>query len=131
MIQPATRVVAAVIEREGRVLVAQRAPKNRHGGMWEFPGGKVERGESDIDALKRELLEELGLRLIRAEAPLAELHDPGSQFLIVFLPVVVDGQPECREHAATFWAAWRDLPDMPLAPTDARFVDQVISRQQT
>lgn len=119
-----TRVVAAVIERAGRVLVAQRSLEKRHGGMWEFPGGKVERGESDADALSRELQEELGLRVTAVSTALAELHDPGSGFLIVFLPVAAEGHPECREHLSIRWAAWPELSEVLLAPMDRQFVSQ-------
>jgi A/G-specific adenine glycosylase len=54
-------VVAAVIERGGRVLVSQRGPGGGHPGLWEFPGGKREPGERDAQALRRELREELGI----------------------------------------------------------------------
>jgi len=53
------RVVAAVIERDGRYLIAQRLPKAVFAGYWEFPGGKVEPGEDDATALRREMVEEL------------------------------------------------------------------------
>lgn len=124
---PFTRVVAAVIERQNRVLVAQRAAERRHGGMWEFPGGKVEGTESDIDALRRELAEELGLRVVSTSPAVATLHDPGSDFIIIFVPVVADGEPECREHIAILWAAWSELATMPLAPTDRRFVAAIVA----
>lgn len=111
-----------MIERGGRVLIAQRPLEKRHGEMWEFPGGKVEGGESDLQALTRELHEELGLRVTGVSPALAEFRDPGSEFLIVFVPVVAEGQPECREHVAVRWAEWPELDAMPLAPTDRRFV---------
>ena len=55
------RVLATVIRRDGRLLVCQRPSHKRHGGLWEFPGGKVEPGESDLAASRRELAEELGV----------------------------------------------------------------------
>lgn len=55
------RVICAVILRQGRVLIAHRAPQQKHGGMWEFPGGKVEAGESDAQCLARELAEEFDI----------------------------------------------------------------------
>lgn len=124
-----TRVVAGVIERDGRVLVAQRPLDKRHGGMWEFPGGKVEGGESDLTALSRELLEEFGLRVRGAGKPLAEFHDAGSEFLIAFIPVVTVGEPHCHEHLAVRWAEWSELRHIALAPTDLRFVDQIVSQK--
>lgn len=119
-----TRVVAAIIERRGRVLVALRPPGKRHGGLWEFPGGKVEGCETDLDALRRELAEELGVRVISASQPLASLNDPGSTFRIVFIPVTVEDEPECREHSAIRWVPWSELVLLPLAPTDRRFVSE-------
>jgi len=57
-------VVAALIERGGRLLISQRRPEAGHGGRWEFPGGKREAGEQDDQALHRELREELGIDLV-------------------------------------------------------------------
>jgi mutator protein MutT len=115
------RVVAAVIERDDCVLLALRPSGKRYAGMWEFPGGKVQEAESDLDAIRRELAEELGLRVLSISQPVATLQDPGSVFLIVFVPVSVEGEPECREHSAIRWTAWSDLAAMPLAPTDRQF----------
>ncbi len=68
MSQPnVTRVVAAYIEERGKVLVQQRPAHKARGGFWELPGGKVDPGESDADALKRELHEELSIK--------ADIHD--------------------------------------------------------
>jgi 8-oxo-dGTP diphosphatase len=118
----AVRVVAAVIRRGDRLLVCQRPLHKRHGGLWEFPGGKCEPGETDADALRRELWEELELRLVRAGAPEFELHDPGSPFLIVFVPVEVAGEPVCHEHAALCWGTVEEVGALPLAPSDRGFV---------
>ena len=57
------RVIAAVVWRGDRLLVCQRPAHKRHGGLWEFPGGKVEAGESDAAAARRELREELGVEV--------------------------------------------------------------------
>jgi 8-oxo-dGTP diphosphatase len=92
--------------------------------LWEFPGGKVQGAESDLDAIRRELGEELGLRVVSASRPVAALRDNGSAFLIVFLPVRVEGEPECREHSEIRWVAWTELAELPLAPTDRQFVTE-------
>ena len=124
-----TRVVAAIIERGNCVLVALRPLEKRHGGMWEFPGGKVEGTETDLDALRRELSEELAVRVVTMSQPVAVLRDPGSQFLIVFVPVVVEGEPECREHMEVRWVPWNELTALPLAPTDRKLVAMREARQ--
>jgi len=123
MIEAPIRVVAAIIETDGRVLVARRAFEKRHGGLWEFPGGKCEPDESDEDALARELIEELGVELTHAGVPLASLRDPASPFEIVFIPVDIRGEPECLEHLEIRWVSIADLEMLPLAPTDRRFVE--------
>jgi mutator protein MutT len=116
------RVVAAVVRRGERVLVCQRPAHKRHGGLWEFPGGKCEPGESDVQALRRELQEELGLELRSAGTPEYEAHDEGSPFVIVFIPVVTTGEAVAHEHAALRWSTLEQAAMLPLAPSDRRYV---------
>jgi mutator protein MutT len=116
------RVVAAVIEHDGKVLVCQRPSHKRHGGLWEFPGGKVERGENDFEAVARELAEELGVRVRRVGRAAFSCADPGSDFVIEFLPVEIEGEPVCLEHEALAWAGDGELLSLALAPSDRRFV---------
>ncbi|MFL5614828.1 MAG: NUDIX domain-containing protein [Gemmatimonadaceae bacterium] len=63
------RVIAAVIERGGRLLVCQRPEHKRHSGLWEFPGGKLEPNEDDVTAARRELRDEPILELVAAGQP--------------------------------------------------------------
>jgi 8-oxo-dGTP pyrophosphatase MutT (NUDIX family) len=115
-------VVAAVIRRETRLLVGRRPLHKRHGGLWEFPGGKLLVGEDLAAAAARELREELGLELCGVGAILFDAADPGSPFLIRFLEVEVEGSPVPREHDAVGWFTPAELGRLPLAPSDARFV---------
>lgn len=119
------RVLAAVVTRGDRYLVCRRPAHKRHGGLWEFPGGKLEAGESLLDAAVRELAEELGVRVVRIEAPVFEGGDPGSHYIIEFVATEIDGEPECLEHEAIAWATLDELADFELAPTDRRFVEFV------
>ena len=117
---PATiRVLAAVIERDGRYLLAQRPAHKRHGSHWEFPGGKVEPGESDFDALFRELQEELGVTLRTLGRVWCTHRDGDSAFEITFLDAHIDGEPQALEHDALVWAAASQLGSYALAPSDA------------
>jgi mutator protein MutT len=117
------RVLAAVLVREGRVLIARRPAHKRHGGLWEFPGGKVEPGESDDDAMARELREELGLRLVTLGPVRFVRADPGTPFEIVFLEVAADGEPVAHEHEALAWVLPEELAGYALAPSDAAFAE--------
>ena len=117
------RVLAAVVTRGDRLLVCQRPPHKRHGGLWEFPGGKQEPGETDEDTARRELHEELGV-LVRATGPEQfAIGDTGSPFLIAFVPTEIAGEPTCHEHTALAWATLDELRAMALAPSDARYVE--------
>ncbi len=117
-------VVAAIVRRDGRVLLAQRPEHKRHGSMWEFPGGKVRPGESIHDALDRELREELGVEVTRVGATVQAVHDPGSPFEIRFVEVEIEGVPRALEHIALRWARIDELSGIPLAPADRRFADR-------
>lgn len=119
-------VVAAVIRRDERLLVGRRPVHKRHGGLWEFPGGKLLTGEDLAAAARRELAEELGLRVRAVGDTLFDAADPGSPFVIHFLEVEVDGEPEPREHDAVAWLDPRHLAKLPLAPSDARFVAELL-----
>lgn len=122
------RVIAAVASRGDRLLVCQRPAHKRHGGLWEFPGGKCEPGETDMEAATRELREELDVEVMSIDEPEFAIADPGSEFLIVFAPVTIEGEPQCLEHDALRWAMLDELMVMPLAPSDRRFVEHRLSR---
>ena len=115
------RVVAAVIEREGRYLLCQRPAGKHHAGLWEFPGGKVHEDETDADALRRELEEELDVAPAAEPVLAAEHADAGASFLICFLKTTVTGEPQCLEHAAIGWFSPEEIPSLELAPADAAF----------
>lgn len=115
------RVVAAVVRRYGRLLVCQRPAHKRHGGLWEFPGGKLEAGESALEGARRELAEELDVVVRSVDEMEFSIHDPGSAFVIEFHPVEIDGEPRCLEHSALAWATPEQLLELPLAPSDRAF----------
>ena len=116
-----TRVVAAVIERDGRLLLCQRPAHKRHGGLWEFPGGKLDPGESVLEAVTRELDEELGVQVSNVGETLFKRVDPGSPYLIEFVEVSVVGEPISIEHSEVRWLVPEKVVNLPLAPTDAEF----------
>ena len=120
-------VIAAVIHRDGRYLVGRRPVEKRHGGLWEFPGGKVDAGESWLEAVHRELAEELDMGATATGALLLSVHDDGSPFVIHFLEVEATGEPTPLEHSAVGWYTPDEMAELPLAPADARFVSRLRS----
>jgi len=123
------RVVAAVVEREGRLLLGLRPRHKRHGGLWEFPGGKIDEGEDYEGATRRELLEELELHAERVGERLFAVEDEGSPFVIEFYTVEVRGTPVAHEHAEVGWFTTEALEAMPLAPADRAFVGWYAERR--
>jgi mutator protein MutT len=116
-------VVAAVVQRRGRFLLCRRPSHKRHGGCWEFPGGKVHPGESLADAARRELAEELGVSVTMTGRVHASIPDPGSVFIVDFLEVAVRGRPVLTEHSALAWVELAQLATLQMAPSDRQFAD--------
>ena len=107
-------VAAAVIRgTEGRILIARRPDHVHQGGLWEFPGGKVEDGESVRAALERELFEELGIRVLVARPLLKVSHDyPDKQVLLDVWDVsAFSGEPQGVEGQPLAWVSSRQLAD--------------------
>jgi 8-oxo-dGTP diphosphatase len=117
------KVVAAVIRRSDAFLLCQRPFHKRHGGLWEFPGGKVDAGESIEGALCRELREELGVRVTSVGDTLFVETDPGSPFEINFIEVTISGAISVIEHERVEWVTISDCWQYTLAPSDAAFVE--------
>lgn len=106
--------VGVILDAAGeKILLSRRADDAHQGGLWEFPGGKVEAGESLHCALARELQEELGIR-VGSTAPLLEvLHDYGDKKVLLDVHVVRDfeGEPKSLEGQPLVWVAVQDLDD--------------------
>jgi mutator protein MutT len=120
-------VVASVIHKEDRVLVAKRPKHKRHGGLWEFPGGKMLEGESVLDAVSRELLEELNVATVSVGDILFASQDEA--FLIQFVVAQIDGEPESIEHSEIRWVTMDEVKKLHLAPTDKKFVLEYLTQK--
>lgn len=121
-------VVAAVIRREDRYLLGKRPLPKRHGGLWEFPGGKIHDGESTFEAARRELAEELALEAAAEGATLHTAGDGDAPFLIHFVEIETRGEPTPLEHDEVGWFTVHELARLPLAPADASFVRTLLHR---
>jgi 8-oxo-dGTP diphosphatase len=118
-------VVGAAIIADGRLLAAQRAAPPEQAGGWEFPGGKVEPGETDEEALARECREELGIdvavgRQVGEDWP---LHD--GYVMHVWTATIASGEPEALEHSDLRWLSEAELFDVPWLPADLRVLEAV------
>jgi 8-oxo-dGTP diphosphatase len=116
------RVAAAVLVRDdGKVLLAQRLPGTPYPGYWEFPGGKLEAGESALDALRRELDEELGIAITRAVPWLVQHYVyPHAHVELNFFRVFRwSGSPRGRDGQATAWQTPGAFDVAPLLPANA------------
>ncbi len=119
-------VACALVDVDRRVLIAQRPADKALGGMWEFPGGKLEAGESPEAALIRELEEELGISTQTAcLAPLAFASHAYDDFHLL-MPLYVcrkwQGQPKALEHDALKWVRPQALRDYEMPPADAPLI---------
>jgi 8-oxo-dGTP diphosphatase len=121
------RVVGAAIVDGNRVLCAQRSELKQLAGMWEFPGGKVEPGESDEQALEREIREELGCLIHVGAVITTTLHryDFGGVALTTYYCELVEGVPRPREHQAIIWADVAELRALEWAPADVPAVELI------
>ena len=123
MAAPILLVVAcALIDPDARVLLAQRAPGKSMGGLWEFPGGKVDSGETPEESLIRELREELGIAAKEAcLAPLTFASHAYPDFHLL-MPLYIcrrwDGTPQALEHSALKWVRPRDMSQYSMPPAD-------------
>lgn len=118
----AIHVVAAVVQHGQRYLLCQRPADKRHGGLWEFPGGKVLDSETFEAATRRELTEELGVRTTMVHREIGRFQDEASEFLIHFLQVEIDGEPFAHEHQRLGWFSLAEMCELPLAPADKALV---------
>ena len=120
-------VAAALVGPGGRILLQQRAPGRPMAGLWEFPGGKVEDGETPESALVRELDEELGIAVdpaalepaCFASAPVGERH----MLLLLYLCRAWTGEPQPLDASALKWATLAEMRALAMPPADVPLVE--------
>ncbi|MBN2577023.1 MAG: (deoxy)nucleoside triphosphate pyrophosphohydrolase [Deltaproteobacteria bacterium] len=126
---PLIRLVAAVIERDGRYLITQRRPSAVLPGLWEFPGGRVEEGETDEEALRRELRERLGAEvLVKARmAHRVHRYDGYSVDLNLFHADIAPGQePQAVRVAELRWVPSNEFEKYPFPAADQATTDLLL-----
>ena len=120
-------VVGAALVRDDppRVLASRRTAPPRLAGLWEFPGGKVELGESDEQALVRELREELGVEVTVGDRLGGDLLIGETAVLRVYLCRIVSGEPTLVDHDEHRWLTAPELDDIPWIPVDLPLVAEL------
>lgn len=118
-------VAAALYDAHGRVLIAERPPGKHMAGRWEFPGGKIEPGESELQALIRELREELGIEVAEAHPELTLRHDYAERRVEVAMWIVdrYAGEPRGLDGQQLKWVASERLADEDVLEADRPFVE--------
>lgn len=121
------RVVAALIRQDGKVLLTQRWPGKHLGLTWEFPGGKVESGETDEEALKRELQEELGVDVRIGTCCFETCHGYGNRevHLLIYRCELLSGSPKAIDVKAIEWVEQSTLLERTFPPADLPFVQEL------
>lgn len=123
-------VAAAIIENEqGQILIARRNKGKSQAGMWEFPGGKIELGESPEVCLIRELQEEMGIEIAPYTLLGVNKHDYGTVQikLIAYLAKYSSGEIRLTDHDEYRWADHQELREYEWAPADVPFVVRIAS----
>ena len=129
------KVVAAIIENENdEILCALRSPEMSIPNMWEFPGGKVEKGEDLFTALKREIDEELQCKVETETSIFNDNTHEYETFIINLLSIkcrIIEGTPTANEHSKLIWLKRENLSSLKWAPADIPAVEQLIREKNS
>jgi len=132
--EPRTRtlVVAGLMVRDGKVLITQRTAEQKQPALalkWEFPGGKVEPGESPAAALVRELREEIGVTVDvgRVWEVLFHVYPAFDLVMLIYVATIVDGEPRSIEVNDTAWVPVADLAAWDILPADRPLVERLLT----
>jgi 8-oxo-dGTP diphosphatase len=123
-LNPLKKVVAAVIEKDGRVLMARRKKEIKSGGLWEFPGGRLEEGETPEKGLEREISEELGVAInVKEVLRSVTYRKPSLSIkLMAYRASMVDGKFRLTDHDEIRWVPPRDLDERDFTEPDRPIV---------
>ncbi|PHR60763.1 MAG: 8-oxo-dGTP diphosphatase MutT [Robiginitomaculum sp.] len=125
-------VACALLDADGRILMSQRPAKSRHAGLWEFPGGKLEKGERPEQALKRELWEELGVEpceeCFQAFSFVSHQYEDFHLLMPLYLCRQWDGIPRPKEGQVIKWVFPDRLLELELVPADIPLAHEIRDR---
>ncbi len=121
------KVTAAIIVKTGKVFIAKRKPPGRMPGLWEFPGGKIEDGETPEQCLKRELREELEVDAAIGDHIGTNLHhyEFYTVALMAYRAKIVTGEIKLNDHTNMAWVSVDEIENFEFAPADLPFVEMI------
>jgi 8-oxo-dGTP diphosphatase len=125
-------VTAAIIRKGSRVLLARRSSEGRLAGFWEFPGGKVESGETPEESLARELFEELGIttRIGKKMTESSYQYEHGNFRIIAYSVDWISGEPSPNVHDRLDWVKIDNLTDYQVLPADVPIVESLQKQRE-
>ena len=123
-------VAVGVIKKNNAIFICKRADEQHQGGLWEFPGGKVEAGESVFVALKRELIEEVGLTIHSSSQLMVIEHDYGDKCVKLDVHVVSNfsGEAHGAEGQSSEWVAISELENYDFPEANAEIIEKIVAR---
>ena len=123
----AIKVVGAVIVRDNKILAARRPFNKTLGGLWEFPGGKLEAGEKPQEALKREIIEELKCKVKVGDFIINEVYqyDFANISLSTYYCEISEGEPKAKEHIELKWLKYNQLKDATWTPAGYKTINML------
>lgn len=121
------RVTAAVIRDGERVLICKRPVGKRHGGLWEFPGGKVEPGETLFECIVRECREELSITLCPIKT-ITAIENGGYEITFIECGIAF-GELTLNEHEEYRWISAADTAELEFCPTDRQALKEIFSNE--
>lgn len=122
-------VVVGIVKRDGKVLVGQRPEGKPYSGYWEFPGGKIEKEELALDALRRELSEELGIAVMQAESWFEHCHQYPDKIVLLKIWQVKEflGEPQAKEGQCLRWVTFPEILALQLLAGNWPIIDKIKS----
>lgn len=125
-------MVAGFLRKGDQVLVGQRPENHSLAGLWEFPGGKIESGETPEIALARELSEELGIEAEVGQLKFAATHSYGEvNILILFFEILYwKGEPKAKHHLMLEWINPEDLSKRPIPDANRKMMNRILQALQ-
>ncbi len=126
--KPHIRVSAALIRQNGRYLLTRRKPQTHLGGLWEFPGGKCEAGESLEDCVCREVWEELGIKVNLPVYAMSHYHEYPEKTvdLTFFECTTFEGEPKARDCADFRWVSPDEFCEYEFPPADVPVIQKIL-----